>query len=208
MKKYFFVVVVLLTTSSCLFGQKKIELIDLIKMFLPVSTNSIPEWTTGADEKSPIEWITEGTNWLDEKDYNYDLGAFMREGKVVVTIDKEPLYVLKKKKEVEPWIIKLYGPRIGISAIYLYNELISPSNCFEPICLEKYFSKRNIKVRMLKRDKGGMESDGSRLYEIKISNKILFLLTEYSEGSAGITGSLIFFIDEPNQKVLLKRNIK
>ncbi len=42
-------------------SNSKIELFDLVKIFIPQKENTYKDWFTGAEDGSPIDWKTEGT---------------------------------------------------------------------------------------------------------------------------------------------------
>lgn len=198
--------------------QTKIELFDLIKIFIPTGQHNDGAWMTGAENSSPISWKTSGIDDVDSplnhtpnghKDFNSDLGAFYRVGSVIVTLNNKPLYVLEKKKKALPWEIKLYGPRSGISAIILSNDLISPDNIFNPDLVTNYFKKKGCEIVIIKCDNENKLSEGTRLYKVMMNNKKkIYLFLDFSSGSAGYGGSMILLLNEPNDSFCLKRNLK
>jgi hypothetical protein len=213
--KFFFLSLIL--TIEPIQSQTKVELFDLIKMFVPTSQNKNVDWMTGAEDNTPINWETNGIDDVEspknlepngKKDFDSDLGAYYREGNVIVTIDKKPLYYLTKKKESLPWEIKLYGPRMGISAIVIRNNLISPDNIFNPSLVKEYFKKQGCEIILVKCDKQNELIGGTRLYKLTMKNRIIaYLFLDFSLGSAGYDGSLILLLREPNNTFCLKRNL-
>ena len=203
-----FAILALFFMTESIQPQTKIELFDLVKMFMPAAEYNLDDWMTGADDNTPIDWKTDGTKDVKQKDFDSDLGSYYREGKVIVTINKTPLYFLAKKKEALPWEVKLYGPRAGISAIIITNNLISPYNIFNPQLLESYFKKKGGKITLVKCDKQNELIGGSRLYKLTLKNEnTIYLFLDFSLGSAGYDGSLILLISEPNTAFCLKRNL-
>lgn len=207
----FLVVSFLLLISISSFGQsnQKIELIDLVKIFIADSEYSYKDWFTGAEDNTPILWETEGTDFVDVKDFNYVLGAFVRKGKVIITLNNNPLYVLAKKKEIVSWDINIYGPRIGIKSLYLTNDLLSYDNCFENECVESYFANKGTEIKLLLCDNENSLTYGRRFYEIKIKDRPkMFLTVDFSCGSAGCSGHYIFHFDYPEEEYFVKQELK
>jgi hypothetical protein len=195
--------------SISLFGQsnQKIELFDLLTMFIPENENTCKDWFTGADENSPIVWETEGANYEDAYSKDLMLGSFGRKGKVIITINENPLFILAKKKEIVEWDIKIFGPRIGIYALYISNNILGQANCFDNDCVKSYFTKKGASIKLLR---GNYESvsSGKLFYEINIKNKPrVFLTIDFSCGSAGCGGDYLFQFYEPNNKYFKKQEL-
>lgn len=214
--KFFFLSFVFMVEP--IYSQTKIELFDLIKTYAIAGQHNDDGWTAGTEDNSPISWKTNGIDNVDSpqnhtpnghKDFNSDLGAFYRVGSVIVTLNNKPLYVLEKKKKASSWEIKLYGPRTGISAIVLSNDLIDPDNIFNPELVTNYFKKKGCEIALVRCDKGNKLSEGTRLYKLTMKNKKkIYLFLDFSSGSAGYSGSMILLLSEPNEAFCLKRNLK
>jgi len=192
-----------------LFNQqnKKVELYDLLTMFMPSKENTLIDWFTGAEENSPIEWETEGANYEDTYSKDLMLGSFGRKGKAIITINNKPLYILFKKKEVVKWDIKIYGPRIGISSLYVSNNILGQVNCFDDECIKSYFARKGADIKLLRCNTESVSS-GKLFYEIKIKNMPkIFLTVDYSCGSAGCGGDFLFQFFEPDSKYFGKQTL-
>jgi len=188
-------------------ANSKIELFDLVKMFIPQKENTYKDWFTGAEDGSPIDWKTEGANYEDEYSINLKLGSFGRIGNTIVTINGEPLYVLAKKKEMVKWDIKIFGPRVGISSLHISNNLLGNFNCSEDDCVKSYFSKKGATIKLLYCNIESVSS-GKRFYEIKIKNKPkVFLTEEFSCGSAGCSSVFLFQFYKPDNEYLEKQGL-
>ena len=59
-------------------SNQKIELFDLLTMFIPETENTYNDWFTGADDDSPILWETEGANYEDERSEERRVGKECR----------------------------------------------------------------------------------------------------------------------------------
>ena len=100
---------------------KFIDLFDLISMYLiPASwQDTVPGWQTGAEPGSPIRWETDGIEWVDTRN------AHIRTGEVIVTISGEPIHILRKYWEPNPWRITVVGPRAGIIRMEISSQINS-----------------------------------------------------------------------------------
>jgi hypothetical protein len=122
-----------------------IQLLELIKMFsIPQGASyNVQDWRVGAKSPSPITWITEGLDWVDEGDNkvfcNYSDYPAFRVGKVYIQLGENYThYKLNESMEPVVWEIYLFGARCGIFEIALVNNV-----CTERIKFQKYFKERN-----------------------------------------------------------------
>ena len=193
------VVVLLLFLCGSAFGGEKerarekdtfIDLFDLISMYLiPASwQDTVPGWQTGAEPGSPIRWETDGIEWVDTRN------AHIRTGEVLITISGEPIHILRKYWEPNPWRITVVGPRAGIIRIEISSQINSQELQLQNI-LEGEMEKRRIQHRIDKCDPLGAASDGERLYFIQFPEKHpAWLYHQWSCGSAGCSSFLTVFL--------------
>lgn len=167
---------------------RHVDLFDLISFFLlgeGDAEDTFPDWFSGAEEDSPVEWITEGLSTDKESQ------LFMREGEAVVTLDGNPIYVLKKKKEPARWSVKIIGPRTGIDSVEISSVVNSQDIQLE---FDDALKKRNIQYKLVRCDLAGMASFGERVYAVKFPKmRPCWIAHAWSCGSSGCSADLKIF---------------
>jgi len=175
---------------------KFIDLIDLVSIFLiPASLQSTaPGWQTGAEPGSPIRWETDGIQWVDTRNAN------IRTGEVIVTISGEPIHILRKYWEPNPWRITAIGPRAGIFRVEISSQINSQELQLD---MEGEMDKRQIRYRIDKCDPIGAASSGGRLYSIQVAGKqSAWLYHEWSCGSGGCSAFLTVLLFKEDAEAL------
>lgn len=162
-----------------------IDLLDLISFFLiPESAAyNVPGWDSGAQDKSPIDWLTDGSKW------NEKLKHYVRYGKVVVTISGKPIHRLQEELGPVQWRIKLLGSHAGIDSVEISSQIISQELSMN---FEAEMKKRNITYSVYKCDLIGDVSSGEKVYSVKaMGKKPCWIYYSWSCGSGGCSADLI-----------------
>jgi hypothetical protein len=169
---------------------KSHDLLELLFAFaIPESSpDNIQDWAVGAKKKDRIEWTTTGVEWKD----NYG----QRLGSAIVTINRKPLYVLKKNLEPAAWEITLRGNHAGVFEANVSSptsrELSQPD-------LESMLHKMGASHSTIMCDEIGGFSNGSRVYEVKVPRKkTAWLYYDWSCGSGGCQINLALLLDKPS----------
>ena len=165
----------------------KIELFDLIKIFLPDKSMDYNayDWYTGADYENPIQWLTDGLEWRNEKAY--------RRGEAIVTINGKYYECLRTRKEPCKWSISLKGSRAGYTSFSInsVNHPDIPSHYL----IEGLLFNGEYKSTLLKSCDSNW-SYGFYFYKVEMPEKKDFwLLSSYSCGSAGCSISVDCYTD-------------
>lgn len=130
-----------------------IQFLELLKMFIIPQGESynVQDWRIGAKSSSPITWISDGIDWVDNdnKDIfcNYSNNPAYRQGKVYIQLGENYThYILNKDLVPVVWDIYLMGARSGIFEIALVNNV-----CTERIKFQQYFKELNcLKSEIIK----------------------------------------------------------
>jgi len=161
-----------------------IDLLDLISFFLiPESADyNVPGWDSGTQDKSPINWLTDGSKWDDK------LNHYVRDGKVVVTISGKPIHRLEKKMAPVQWPIKLLGSHAGIDSVEISSQINSQELTLD---FEAEMKKRHITYSVYKCDSTDGASSGEKVYSVKAKGKKpCWIYYSWSCGSGGCSADL------------------
>jgi hypothetical protein len=182
---------VLVTGTSFAEQPKTIELYDLIKELSinETSDKNVIPWDVLSEspEQSPIAWETDGVQFYNNVGY--------RVGKTVVTINNEPLKILKKYTTNQEWGISLLGRYYdrGISCvnINLVKSVITfpTMKIFTP---DSYFSTifHADEIKIID-DKSKGFSEGRKMYQVNVpGKKPTWLVFTYSFGASGMIGEM------------------
>ena len=104
----------------------KIEFFDMLSIFsIPHDNKYVTSlgWDVGSDDNSKIEWLHSG---MKENTYFPNIfGYYQREGNVSITNNGHASHsILKNNKVPATWSIKLMGPRMGVTSIFLSNNVV------------------------------------------------------------------------------------
>lgn len=154
---------------------KSIELFNLLEMFIIPSNSSgnVIDWSTGANENSPIIWETSGVS------------EDVRKGKVVVTIDgKISYHTLLNSITPGLWDIELSGPHAGVTKVSISSERFS-HELDRNILNNKSIMPYLRKFKCIDDNITGLQ-DSIDIYEISIPGRtVAWLKKNWSCGTGG-----------------------
>lgn len=110
--------------------KRQIELVNLIRLFMPDANGNGPDWAIGAEADSPIQWETD-ERYGDVPDIGFETRfGSARHGTTTVLIDGKPSHE-QFDKCIHPatWEISLYGCMASVECIEIesggsgYNEI-------------------------------------------------------------------------------------
>ncbi|MCB1810752.1 MAG: caspase family protein [Candidatus Competibacteraceae bacterium] len=187
-------------------------MIDFLKLlgvlFGQTEGDAFHDWLTGSAKSTPIKWrhtgIISTSNDPIQHEYERDtlksLGAYIREGEVVLTSKGKPSgYVLREKREPKPWYIQLIGPRlVGPTIIRLGESIVSRDE-------DLYIPQKNISNKTTLCQIEGLQIHIVESFMIKLENVQPFwgVFAKSCGGMEGLCGrSYTFFKEKPTAEQL------
>lgn len=156
--KNFVLFFILLFSTQCYSQSKKTELFDLIKKFIPDSSDisDVGDWSVGKPSAFPVKWDADRVEMSDDLKIN-----FFRKGSANISANANTYPDVK-------WSIMLKGARSGYSSFTIASGDHKNIKAKTPI--DSLFGKRLYTYKLLK-DCSNNPASGFYYYQLKIPKK-------------------------------------
>ncbi len=181
--------------SAAASAQSRMELIDVVKAFLPPAGADFTmyDWAQAGKAASAIRWktsgIAEAPSYMKKEGFPY-----VREGEVIVTIDGKLTHtLLGKKPGPGHWNVSLQGPRGGYTRVSIASDVnageLTPGllkdSLAKPLSAKAY------------RCTSPAASSGNTVYEVSVPEKKPAWINEvWSCGSGGCSSELVLLFSK------------
>lgn len=177
-------------------AQQTMELSALLDLFLVPEGQIVIAWEAAP---SAIYWLS--NHFVPtEGEYEQEMGAFKREGEVVLTVAGAATHkILGQDNEAGKWLIKMYGSETGAEMITI--DIDNPTSEFDhAVALQNAIKGTSLVLVPIKCTKATeLMTSGNILYKISdAENRQGFLNEEWSCGSAGCSLSADIMLTQPN----------
>lgn len=157
----------LLIISIVSYSQKQVELFNLVKAFIPDSSeySAVGNWAVGKPTTYPVKWENDRVTMSDDMTIN-----FYRKGTANISINRAPLLVSGKPML---WNVMIKGPRAGFSSFTIKS---APHKSFKPKAeIDSLLFNSNYTFKLLKACSKN-ENSGFYYYKLNIPGKEVYFL--------------------------------